>query len=269
MVVVQSGVQPGVAAGGLVAAGVGAWALVLAYRSTVRLLAMLRADERRVADVRSGLVEVTGTVVSAGETVASRMSDREAVVTKYNESSSSHRGRSGNERSRSLPLPTAVAPDLLTQTAAVPFYVDDGSGRVLVDAMQADVSLSTDTKEREVASGKERTEVEARLEPGDEVHVLGEAVAASRYTPPERGLRETVVALLTRSVNQTPASAVLDGEELVVTRGDGVFVVSDASGWRGWLRHGLGALFWALFGLGALAFGVFLVADAIGVALPV
>jgi hypothetical protein len=269
MVLAQSGVQPGVALGGVLTAVAGVAMLWLARRHVRRLAATVRVDERPVGEVTPGTVAVSGEVVPAGETVTGRVDETEAVVTEYREHSSS-KGGQGSGGSTSRPLALRLTPDVLTRTAAVPFYVDDGSGRVLVDAMHADLSLAADSREREVESGKRTTELEARLEPGDEVSVVGRAVPADRYDLPSRGLLGTVVDLVSGSVEQSPASAVLDDEELVVTRdGEGTFVVSDVGGWRGRARHALAALFWALFALGMIAFGGYLVADALGVGLPV
>lgn len=109
-------------------------------------------------------------------------------------------------------------------TAGVPFYVDDGTGKVLVDPEDAKLKMPLDT-EKEVESQKPPSELqggyvdvgvnevdseyrERYLEPGKEVYVYGDAVGS-------------------------------DGEDVVVNRGreDSIFLIADSS--EGELRKSL------------------------------
>jgi hypothetical protein len=237
-----------------VAVGVGVLAL-FARRSVARLLTMLRTDRRAVGDVEPGLVEVEGTVASAGESAGTRThgaADAEPVVTQYRQSD-------GEGRDFTLPVPQQFAPEALNEETAVPFYVEDETGRVLVDPAYADVSLESDTHRSDQLT--DHTELEAVLEAGDTVYVLGEAVPAGDYADratPRDGVVASVVRVF-EGGGKTTADAVLDDDDLVVTRtaSSPAFLVSDTTERRGLLRMGLMAAFWTLSGLFVVVGGLY------------
>lgn len=268
------GIDPALVVAGLLALGAGIWTLRFTRGSLRRLAAMLRTETEPIADIESGLVEVEGTVVSAGEAVEGRMTGEEAVVTEYRRSQD-RSGTPGDGESDppDIPLPQQLVPTSFNR-GAVPFYVEDESGRALVDAANADLSLGADAKRR--SHGRETREVEARLEPGDEVYVIGNAVPAGEYTPEETdgGVLRLLLGFFLREHRRVPASAVMDDEEnereLVITRRDGSeFLITDAAEWRGWIRQGLMVALWTLVSVLFIAVGGYLVLDGlVGLSLP-
>lgn len=272
MWVLQSLDVPGLVVAGLLAVLASAWTLRIARRSLRRLAAMLRTETRAVGEIEPGPVEIEGEVVSAGETVEGRMTGDEGVVTEYRQTRDDP-GDAGGGGGPPLPLPQQLVPTAVNR-GAVPFYVDDGSGRVLVDAASADVSLSADAKQHSAV--RETRTVEARLEPGDDVYVLGTAVPAEEYAPDDAddadgGVLRLLFGFLTGEHRRLPASAVMDDdgtEELVVTRRDGsAFLIADAAEWRGWIRQGLMAALWTTASVLLIAGGGYLVLGGI-VGLP-
>ncbi|WP_323676180.1 hypothetical protein [Halorubellus sp. PRR65] len=246
---------------GLALVGAGVAVLVLfAAPSARRLRAMFETETVPVAEATPGRVEVEGTVEPAAETldVSAGAKKAEAVVSQ----SRQHDGDHGNDDDGGffVPLPQQLVPDVLSKTGSVPFYVADDTGRILVDPAYADVRLESDYARHDELSDSRR--VEAWLEPGDGVYVLGEAVPASEYderaTAPSGPVR-SVVEFLKGGVSQTADAVARD--ELVVTRtADTVdFVVSDATGTRSWLRQALGTVVWSLVGALAVVGGGYLV----------
>lgn len=268
------GVEPGALVGGVIVVLAGVWTLRIVVRTVGRLVSMVGVSTRPVAAVEPGSVEVEGTVRSAGETVSSQMSDDEAVIREYR-SQSWRRDRPGNDNTGTgyvPPLPQSLTPNALNNTASVPFYVEDDTGQVLVDPVKADVSLAADEKDTK-RPGYERRErqVEARLEPGDEVYVLGHAMPSEAYSPPERsGLLYKFYRLFGGEYKQLPASEVIEEEELVITRNGGgsEFVISDTPEWRGWLRQVLMTILWTIITLALFAIGGYFVLTGVGVAVP-
>jgi hypothetical protein len=249
----------------LVAVGVAVVA-TFARASVRRLLAMARTDQRPVADVEPGRVEVQGEVLSAGESVEARTrgtGDGDSVVTQYRQ----RQGDSGdpNQTDFTLPVPQQFAPDVLNEEAVVPFYVADDTGRVLVDPAYADISLDADHSRHDAIS--DYAEVEAVLAPGDTVSVIGDAVQGASYddaVAARGGLVHTVSRLLD-SVGRTTADEVLDDDELVITRTDGAstFLISDTGERRGQLRQGLMAAFWTLSGGIAIVGGSYVLVTSV------
>lgn len=245
---------------GLALAGVGVAVLALvAAPSARRLRAMFETETVPVAKATPGRVEVEGTVEPAAEPfdVSAGTKTAEAVVSQ----SRHHRGDPENDDDGGffVPLPQQLVPDVLNEGGSVPFYVADDTGRILVDPAYADVRLESDYSDHDQVN--DQRHVEAWLEPGDDVYVLGEAVPSSEYderaTPPGGPVR-SVVEFLQGGASRT-ADAVAD-DELVVTRtADTVdFVVSDATGVRSWLRQALAATVWSLVGVLAVVGGAYL-----------
>lgn len=259
---------PGLGAGvALVFVGVGLLA-VFARRSGQRLLTMLGTESVAAGEVAPGMVELEGTVASAGETfdASAGMESTEAVVIQSRQSGGQNDQNDGVP-GLGLPIPQQLAPDVLNDVSARPFYLEDDSGRVLVDAANADVSLDADYTRSDDLTDHAR--VEAWLEPGDEAYVLGEAVPeaayAERATSPGGRLRD-VVQFLKADIRRTAEDAIDDDDEMVVTRTSRTaeFVVADTSGGRSLLRQGLMTAFWTGAGLLATGGGLYVFVDVLG-----
>jgi hypothetical protein len=250
----------------LVLVGLGLLA-VFARRSGQRLLTMLRTEAAAAGEVVPGMVELEGTVTPAGETFDASAGTKtaEAVVIQSRQSGGSNDQNEGIP-GLGLPIPQQLAPAALNDVSARAFYLEDDSGRVLVDAANADVSLDSDYSRNDQLTDYAR--VEAWLEPGDDVYVLGEAVPAAAYseraTSPGGVLRE-VARFLKADIRRT-AEDVVDEGELVVTRTPRTaeFLVSDTSDGRSLLRQGLMAAFWTGAGLLSLGAGLSFLAGALG-----
>jgi hypothetical protein len=272
MVVAQSGtLEPGALVGGVLLVLAGLWVGRIAVRSLGRLVTMVGTETRAVEAVEPGTVEVEGTVAPAGGEVESGLEDETAVIVEHR-TQTEQRQQYANEQSNSLPripLPQQLTPNALNSVSAVPFYVEDDTGRVLVDGARADTSLDADAKDRErVGHQRREYSVEGRLEPGDDVYVLGQAIPAEEYTPPKRdGLLTKLLSLFGVSPTQVPASEAIDGEDLVITR-DGEnaeFLVSDTAEWRGWIRQVAMAVLWTVIALALVGGGVYFVLTGAGV----
>jgi hypothetical protein len=241
----------------LVAVSVGILA-VFARRSTARLLTMLRTDTRPVADITSGRVEVEGTVVSAGEVAADGGSSiytgaDSPVITET-------RRDDGQGRNFMPPIPQQFAPDILTEQHCVPFYLEDDTGTVLVDPALADVSLDSDYSQSDSLSGHKR--VEAALEPGETVTVLGDAIPAWEYdrrAAPRTGFLRSIYRFLRPTFHTTADEAVDEDDDVIITRtsGSSPFFVADTSAGRGLLRQGLMVAFWIISGLLGVGIGLY------------
>lgn len=243
----------------LVAAGVGV-IVVFARNSVGRLLSMLATSSSSVAEVEPGRVEVEGEVVPAGESVESSyergVDPGDVVVAQFRKNRAD--GESGT--GFNVPVPQQFAPSVLNGEVAVPFYVADDTGQVLVDPAHADVSIDSDYNRHYGAN--DETRVEGRLEAGDTVYVLGDAVPAASYeqeVTPKSGVGSAVRRFLGR-VDWTTADEVIDDEDVVITRSSASseFLVSDTSELRGQLRQGLMAGFWTLVGVLAVGSGLYL-----------
>jgi|GEM_PF-3439746 len=271
MYVAQTGaLEPGALVGGVLLVIAGLWVGRFAVRSLGRLATMVGTETRAVEAVEPGTVEVEGTVASAGEAVTGELSDETAVIVEHR-SQSEERDRHGHDDSGTLPripLPQQLTPNSLNRVSSVPFYVEDDTGRVLVDAARADTSLDADAKDRERTGHRREYSVEGRLEPGDDVYVLGQAIPAEEYTPPEpSGILHTLLSLFGLSPEKMPASTALDGEDVVITR-DGEnseFVVSDTAEWRGWIRQTAMAILWAAITLALVAGGAYVLLTGAGI----
>lgn len=179
--------------------------LAYAYGEGRQMLELLRTPEVDVLDLSLGTrgpVRITGTVTEADEAVESPFSGRECLAVRYEV-----RDRAPGARSGWTTMDTG--------TDEVPFLLEDHSGSVLVEPDRH--RLGTDRRERidvdrgeepperirefveqsdyvesretsrdlgivEVDLGDDRRFVEYRLEPGDQVTVLGEASTESGRT---------------------------------------------------------------------------------------
>jgi len=272
MVVAQSStLEPGALVGGVLLVIAGVLAARVAVRSVGRLAAMVGTKTQAVEAVEPGTVEIEGTVADAGEQVESALEDETAVIVEYRHQRED-REPLDNDDSGGLdriPLPQQLTPNALNQVSAVPFYVEDDTGRVLVDAARADTSLDADAKDKD-RIGYQRREfsVEGRLEPGDEVYVLGQAIPAEEYTPPKRGgIIPKLLALVRGSHERLPASEAIEGEDLVVTR-DGessTFLVSDTAEWRSWIRQVAMAILWIVVAIALVGGGAYFLLTGAGV----
>lgn len=183
------------------------------------VVAMVVTRTSSLADLGEGRVEVTGTAAPADETLVDPVSGDEAVAYEY---------RVAEEE--------AFKDDLVDWTrfgyrqkaddaTAVPFYVEDSGGRVLVDPGDPDVEGNkarsgivnlygtrdekvhvTDPAEASAAfdafvdrhdvddTDRKRVYETARIEPGDDVYVLGTATFRDGETVIEGGGGRFVVA---------------------------------------------------------------------------
>lgn len=204
---------------GLVVAGPALMAV--ATESIQRARLVLAASEGSTGAVTDGVVSVSGSVVAPSDRrLTAECQQRDCLAYEYART----RGSGGQENTKSTRITQKV----------LPFYVDDGSGPVLVDATTGTLSL------RLVDQG--RREREGVVCEGDRVTVYGEVA--------DRGPGETP-----------------DGTdpERVVTTGSRYndVLVTDRSGRRIVLRQGGYALGWIGVGLvsvlagGAMAVGLF------------
>ena len=181
------------------------------------------ASERSTGAVDSGAVSVSGQAVAVNDRrLTSELQAVDCLAYEYTKTTTTNRSEGGSSSSTS------------TSQTILPFYVDDGSGPVLVDATTGTLSLHAD--ETDTSGSKKREE--GVIRDGDEVTVYGEA--------------------------QRPDSGrdLLAEADRVVTTGPeyGDVVVTDRSGTRVLAGQVAYALSW--LGIGGL-----LVVAAIGVAL--
>lgn len=260
--------SPSLIVAGVIAVLAGLWTARIARQSVGKLVAMVRTETQAVADIGPGMVAVEGKVVSAGESVEGRMTGQEAVVTEYRQSQDDP---GHDDTTPNIPIPQQLVPTNMNR-GAVPFFVEDDTGRVLVDAANASLSLSSDATQH--SSGHETREVEARLEPEDDVYVIGEAVPVEEYSTEEDsggGVLRLLLGLFFGEHRRVPASAVMDDvgeQQLVITQqGQSHFLIADTAEWRGWLRQSLMSLLWTVVSLLFIAVGGYFVLDGI-VGLP-
>ncbi|WP_121820987.1 hypothetical protein [Halostella salina] len=246
-----------------IAVGAGVLA-VFARRSAARLLTMIRTDTRPINAIDPGQVKIEGTVVSAGKAAENAGSGfytgaEDPVITES-------RRTDGDDRNFTLPVPQQFAPDLLNEQNCVPFYVEDETGRVLVDPALADVSLDSDYSRSDTLSGNKR--IEAALEPEETVTVLGQAVLSEEYdrrATRRGGLLRSVYRFFRPPLNTTADQVIDDNDQLVITRTmeSSPFLIADASPRRGVLRQGLMVAFWIITGLSSIVFGLYTLLSAL------
>lgn len=119
-------------------------------------------DPVPVADVAAtdGPVAVQGTVEPRAETVESEYTETRCVA---------HRSR----RIRRRKHPVTSWRTLEEHRVAVPFDVDDGSGRAAVDPAEADLTMETENVDDFLTRQIGGRRVESCLEPRETVHVYG------------------------------------------------------------------------------------------------
>lgn len=241
-------------------------------RSGRRLRAMLGTRTTTVADVSEGPVELEGTVKPADQTFStrSRMTDEsDAVLAEFRRNDRPDNDPHHDDTDVGFPIliPQQLAPDAASERTAVPFYLEDDSGRILVDAAHANLSLETDAKRNTRNTSVDAdVRVEAVVLPDEDIYAVGTAVPAEEYADRvrprlfNRGKLGWLTGLFGGDYTE-PADAALDeDDEWVLTRtaGDDVFVLSDTAEWRTWIRQVLMLLFWTVIGLGCVAGGLYL-----------
>lgn len=188
-----------------------------------RLALLLRASETPAGQVSSGAVEVSGTARPAQEAglVSPDRAEREGEYLAYKrvERVDTDPGHDDEE----LPFMDKDAGD--QDVAAAPLYVEDDTGRVLVDTNNADVRLDWDDTSR----GGRRTTKWSALEPGDPVTVYGTAMPPNRRQPP--GVIDSV-SDLSDTMQGRDFEALAAGEDVVVSKGRRLpyLILSDRSG---------------------------------------
>jgi len=126
-----------------------------------------RTETRDIASVDEGVVEVEGEIEPVGKTLTAPVSDEDCVAYEY---VATQTRRFGSNRYRST---------VNSGRDTVPFYVDDGTGRVLVDPEGAEIAV----EERETRSVKpessecdrETTLKEVRVPVEGRTYVFGSA----------------------------------------------------------------------------------------------
>ena len=188
-----------------------------------RLALLFRASEVPAGKVGSGVVEVSGTArpVQEGGLVSSDRAEREGEYLAYKrvERVDTDPGHDDDD----VPFMEADTTD--RDVAAAPLYVEDDTGRVLVDTNNADVRLDWDDTNR----GGRRTTKWAALEPGDPVTVYGTAMAPDRRQPP--GVVDSM-SDLSDTMQGRDFEAAAGDEDVVVSKGRRLpyLIVSDRSG---------------------------------------
>jgi hypothetical protein len=234
---------------GLIPPWVVAFALVpllawFGHRQWERVRLLVEASEVDTGSVNSGLVKLTGTAAAAVEDdrVTSKMTDTECLAYRYKK-------RIDRDPGDNDALDGSVSRQ--TTERAVPFYVEDDTGEVLVDTNNADIELSWDEKSR----GTRRDVFEAHLQEGDQVKVYGTAMAPSQREPP--GVMDAVSDTYDTMAGRD-FEAYANGEDVIVSKDgdDPYLIVSDRPGWRLLARHILVLLAIAALTVVALAVGI-------------
>lgn len=199
--------------------GIAALTAVVAYvqYNRIQFLRSATAVEAGRLQPAAGTVKVNGTARAAGD---DRVGHDEPEHLAYRQK----RERKRNDYQRDDDV---LDDDTETQrdSGAVPFYVADDSGHVLVDASRASLDLDWDDKSR---SGS-WTEYTATLDPGDEVNVYGTALAPSNHS----GSEFVEAFANNRSSAPTETFSEHAQEESVVvssTEATPEFIVTDSSG---------------------------------------
>lgn len=216
----------------------------IGYRQWKRVRLLVRVSEEDSGSVTSGPVKVTGRATAAvdGDTLTSTMTDTDCLAYRYKE-------RIDRDPNDGDSLDDLTAGQ--TTERAVPFYVEDSTGSVLIDTNNADLELTWD----ETSRGTRRDTFEAYLQDGDRVQVYGTAMAPEKREPPGMidAVSDTYDTLSGRDFD-----AYAENEDLVVTKApeEPYLIVSDRPGWRLLGRQVLVLTAVVALAVGALAIGV-------------
>jgi len=164
------------------------------------------ATSRTVRALAMGPVEISGTVELFDDSVTGPITRKECVYYFFTDS----RAGSGS-------LNTAKFVE-----KSVPFFLNDGTGKVVVDPEGAmmDVKVSTEHFRKELNMMFR----EGNIAPGDKIYVLGTAVS-NKYLP-----------------GRPPIN---NAEGMMIAKGSGPFVISDkpeSAAFRGIRRYGISSL---------------------------
>ena len=227
--------------------GLGIGGLYLASRGYEKYRLMTGVVPTEIAALEPGLAEVTGTVVSAGETLRSPIDDTECVAYSHSRETYSDDGSTAGWLWRRLVEwgRQFVEVNYATETVSVPFYVEDATGRVFVDGMKADFALKKDgsrtrgdgpySRNSDVQYTHRREHV---LEPGDSVYVFGEAFDGMPELEPADGLLAEGLRTVTDAIpissddKRNLAEAFRDAMPDLPEPLDGEFVITDGESIR-------------------------------------
>lgn len=169
----------------------------VAQESIQRARLLWAASKQSTGSVTDGVVAVSGQAIGATDRrLTSKYRDSDCLAYESIETKQTNEGQGSTSKTR-------VKQNIL------PFYVDDGSGSVLVNATTGTLTLNSDQTE---ASGS--TKQEGVIQEGDQITVYGEV---ERITPE---------SVLNGSGGSEPESVVTTGTEY------GDVVVTDRSGRR-------------------------------------
>lgn len=192
-----------------------------AWRQWGRLSLLVRASEVPAGRVSPGVVEVSGTARAGAEgaRVSPGRQGEEYLAYKRIEKVDTDPGNQDEE----LPFTDKETSDRGVE--AVPIYVEDDTGAVLVDTNNADVRLSWD----ETSRGGRRTTKFAGLRDGDPVTVYGTAMTPEQRQPP--GFVDSM-ADLSDTMQGRRFDEVAADEDVVVSKSTQLpyLVLSDRSG---------------------------------------
>ena len=83
--------------------------------------------------------------------------------------------------------------------AIAEFYLDDGTGRAVIEPARAQIALANDVAPGPVAVPRGRRATEVRIEPGDQVEVQGVADALEDLLDGDRAYRDRATRLVVRA----------------------------------------------------------------------
>lgn len=225
-VIIQLGLGTVIGFLSLVGLGVGGLYFALRGYDQYRLMADIVPTE--IGNLEPGIAEVTGTVASAGETIRSPVADAECVAYSHTRREQSN---DPDDTEVGRVLERLIGGKRTTRNKSVPFYVEDGSGRVLVDGAKADLALKKDESQtHEISSDQRVTDHERVLVEGDSVYVFGEVMEEPPKSDNAGGaFMDTVRARLEEAGEAVPLP--LSRGEFVVSKGESAhrLFVSDGS----------------------------------------
>jgi len=225
--------------------GIAALAAFGAYVQYNRAQFLMAASEVAAGRLQpgAGAVKVSGTVQPAGD---ARVGYDEPKHLAY-------RRKRERKRQQHRADGDVLENDTITrkEADAVPFYVADDSGQVLVDASRASLDLEWENRTRKGGW----TEYTATLDPGDEVNVYGTAMAPGEHSGSE--LVEAFANDRSEAPRETFSDHAADESAVVSsTPADPQFIVSDSAGWSLLGRTILWVIAAALATVGLIALGI-------------